>query len=179
MSGQGSSCGFSIAMADAPSRAQAAFLHTLRTWYICDEIYAYISVVLVVVNPFKRPSLYSTEDIEVYRSAADTQSLAPHTFDVAAQAFRNMIDKLKCQVLRSEGDLEEQLLQLNPILEAFGNAKTIRNDSSSRFGKWIQILVNPASMEVDKASVTSYLLEVSRVCQPLRTDISFLLPAHQ
>ena len=54
--------------------------------------------------------------------------------------------------------------QLNPVLESFDNAKTVRNDNPSRFGKWIQISLNPAFMTLEGASVTDYLLEVTRVC---------------
>ena len=117
------------------------------------------------------------------------QALGPHIFGVAAQSFRNLIDKNRdqavlisgesgagktestklvllyiTQTLKSNSGLEDQLLQLNPILESFGNAKTVRNDNSSRLGKWIQITMNPTGMTLDQASVTEYLLELTRLC---------------
>jgi|MDTB01.1.fsa_nt_gb myosin heavy subunit len=57
----------------------------------------------------------------------------------------------------------EQILQSNPVLEAFGNAKTTRNDNSSRFGKWMKIDFDPSTMKIQGCSVINYLLEKSRV----------------
>mmetsp|Transcript_28826 Transcript_28826/g.87181 ORF Transcript_28826/g.87181 Transcript_28826/m.87181 type:complete len:2034 (-) Transcript_28826:176-6277(-) len=62
-----------------------------------------------------------------------------------------------------EGGIEDVLMELNPILEAFGNAKTVRNNNSSRFGKWIQVCVDPASRSLRGVKVVDYLLEVTRV----------------
>ena len=59
--------------------------------------------------------------------------------------------------------MEEKILSSNPILEAFGNAKTLRNDNSSRFGKYMKILVDPISQKIKGAEITNYLLEKSRV----------------
>jgi len=63
-----------------------------------------------------------------------------------------------------EGGLEDLLMEINPVLEAFGNAKTVRNNNSSRFGKWIEVRVDPASRQLKGVNVVDYLLEVTRVC---------------
>ncbi|XP_069185652.1 myosin heavy chain, muscle isoform X7 [Procambarus clarkii] len=66
------------------------------------------------------------------------------------------------------GNLEDQIVQTNPVLEAFGNAKTVRNDNSSRFGKFIRIHFGPSG-KLSGADIETYLLEKARVIsqQPL------------
>lgn len=69
--------------------------------------------------------------------------------------------------------LSEQILKCNPILEAFGNAKTIINDNSSRFGKYIRIDIDTSNNEIKGAKIETYLLEKSRITQLDKNERNF------
>jgi myosin heavy subunit len=61
--------------------------------------------------------------------------------------------------------LEKKILDCNPILEGFGNAKTVRNDNSSRFGKYVKIKINKNTNHIEGAEMFTYLLEKSRITE--------------
>eukprot|EP00929_Paragymnodinium_shiwhaense_P020158 TRINITY_DN13523_c0_g5_i1.p1 TRINITY_DN13523_c0_g5~~TRINITY_DN13523_c0_g5_i1.p1 ORF type:complete len:1755 (+),score=575.37 TRINITY_DN13523_c0_g5_i1:63-5327(+) len=172
----------------------ATLLHSVRTRYERDDIYTNITRILVAVNPFKPLDIYEDQYLEQYRNASDAASLPPHIFGIAADVFSSLSTGGGSQAVLISGEsgagktestklvllymssafgsmgggcddgFEDKLLEINPILEAFGNAKTVRNNNSSRFGKWIEVSVRPDQMRVAAASVTDYLLEVTRVC---------------
>ncbi|VUZ41531.1 unnamed protein product, partial [Hymenolepis diminuta] len=83
----------------------------------------------------------------------------------------NIISKLNSNEVNI-GELEAQLLKANPILEAFGNAKTIRNDNSSRFGKFIRINFDTSGF-IAGANIETYLLEKTRVIRKAPEERSF------
>ncbi|XP_062079405.1 myosin-6-like isoform X2 [Humulus lupulus] len=169
-------------------------LDNLRSRYDINEIYTYTGNILIAVNPFCRlPHLYDSHMMAQYKGAAFGE-LSPHPFAVADAAYRLMInDKVSQSILVSgesgagktestkllmrylaymggraavEGSrtVEQQVLESNPVLEAFGNAKTVRNNNSSRFGKFVEIQFDENG-RISGAAIRTYLLERSRVCQ--------------
>ncbi|CAI5933467.1 unnamed protein product [Closterium sp. NIES-65] len=167
-------------------------LSNLATRYGLDEIYTYTGNILIAVNPFQRlPHLYSQPMMEQYKGVR-LGELSPHVFAIAETAYRAMLDcgesqsilvsgesgagktettKLIMQYLAYMGgrategrSVEAQVLESNPLLEAFGNAKTVRNNNSSRFGKFVEIQFDAAG-RISGAAVRTYLLERSRVVQ--------------
>ncbi|GJP48412.1 hypothetical protein CLOM_g7701 [Closterium sp. NIES-68] len=168
-------------------------LHNLYLRYSVDEIYTYTGSILIAINPFRAlPHLYDEQMMEQYKGTR-LGELSPHVFAIAETAYRTMIDygnsqsilvsgesgagktettKLIMQYLaymggRANSDgrtIESQVLESNPLLEAFGNAKTVRNNNSSRFGKFVEIQFDRAG-RISGAAVRTYLLERSRVVQ--------------
>ncbi|XP_038696506.1 myosin-17-like isoform X2 [Tripterygium wilfordii] len=168
-------------------------LHNLAARYELNEIYTYTGNILIAINPFQRlPHLYDTHMMEQYKGAAFGE-LSPHVFAVADVAYRAMINEGKSNSILVSGEsgagktettkmlmrylaylggrsgvegrtVEQQVLESNPVLEAFGNAKTIRNNNSSRFGKFVEIQFDKNG-RISGAAVRTYLLERSRVCQ--------------
>ncbi|KAI3697119.1 hypothetical protein L6452_29880 [Arctium lappa] len=83
------------------------------------------------------------------------------------ESTKNLMQYLAYMGGRSGGDersVEQKVLESNPVLEAFGNAKTVRNNNSSRFGKFVEIQFNEQG-KISGAAIKTYLLERSRVCQ--------------
>ncbi|CAM5072228.1 unnamed protein product [Eretmochelys imbricata] len=81
-------------------------------------------------------------------------------------------DRKKEGTSANKGTLEDQIIQANPALEAFGNAKTLRNDNSSRFGKFIRIHFG-ATGKLASADIETYLLEKSRVIFQLKAERNY------
>ncbi|KAJ8590360.1 hypothetical protein M405DRAFT_851759 [Rhizopogon salebrosus TDB-379] len=167
---------------------EPSVLHTIRNRYAQHSIYTYSGIVLIAVNPFQRVTLYGPEIIQAY-SGRKRGDLEPHLFAIAEDAYTAMakegmgqtiIAKFIMRYLASvnppssqtkartkfsldeSSEIERQILATNPILESFGNAKTTRNDNSSRFGKYIQILFD-GKQEIVGARIRTYLLERSRI----------------
>ncbi|EEC66889.1 hypothetical protein OsI_33446 [Oryza sativa Indica Group] len=168
-------------------------LCNLARRYGFNEIYTYTGRILIAVNPFaKLPHLYDMHMMEQYRGVQFGE-LSPHVFAVTDASYRAMVSEDRSQSIlvsgesgagktettklimryltfvggRSTGDIrsvEQQVLESNPLLEAFGNARTVRNDNSSRFGKFVEIQFNKSG-RISGAAVRTYLLERSRVVQ--------------
>ncbi|KAL2478562.1 Myosin-12 [Forsythia ovata] len=168
-------------------------LYNLASRFALNEIYTYTGNILIAVNPFRRlPHLYDIHMMQQYKGAAFGE-LSPHLFAVADTCYRSIINEHGSQSILVSGEsgagktettkmlmrylafmggrsgtegrtVEQQVLESNPVLEAFGNAKTVKNNNSSRFGKFVEIQFDKHG-KISGAAVRTYLLERSRVCQ--------------
>uniref|UniRef100_A0A3P8UKW5 Myosin IEb n=1 Tax=Cynoglossus semilaevis TaxID=244447 RepID=A0A3P8UKW5_CYNSE len=149
----------------------------------------YIGPVLISVNPFKQLPYFTDREVELYQGAAQYEN-PPHIYALADNVYRNMMidNENQCVIISGEsgagktvaakfimsyvskvsggGDkvqhVKDIILQSNPLLEAFGNAKTVRNNNSSRFGKYFEIQFSRGGAP-DGGKISNFLLEKSRV----------------
>ncbi|PMD38266.1 putative myosin type I heavy chain [Hyaloscypha variabilis F] len=164
------------------------------------EIYTYIGHVLVSVNPFQDLGIYTDTVLDSYRGK-NRLEMPPHVFAIAEAAYYNMkaYKENQCVIISGESgagkteaakrimqyvanvsegsnssiqETKDMVLATNPLLESFGNAKTLRNNNSSRFGKYLQLQFN-AQGEPVGATITNYLLEKSRVVGQIRDERNF------
>jgi myosin heavy subunit len=168
---------------------EASILHNLRTRFSNELIYTSVGDILVAINPFQWLNLYSDQHIRQYHSGIFSSARPPpHVFHVASEAYRHMTETKKDQTILISGEsgagktectkqcvtylssvaghgsrVAERILAANPLLEAFGNAKTSRNDNSSRFGKFMQIIFDDQRYQICGCETRKYLLEKSRI----------------
>ncbi|KAJ8386623.1 hypothetical protein AAFF_G00168550 [Aldrovandia affinis] len=175
---------------------EAGILRNLLIRYTEHVIYTYTGSILVAVNPYQLLPIYTAEQIRLYTNKKIGE-MPPHIFAIADNCYFNMqrSNKDQCCVISGESGagktestklilqflasisgqhswIEQQVLEANPILEAFGNAKTIRNDNSSRFGKYIDIHFNDKGA-IEGAKIEQYLLEKSRVCRQAQDERNY------
>ncbi|KAL2557658.1 Myosin-1 [Forsythia ovata] len=172
---------------------EPSVLYNLQYRYNRDMIYSKAGPVLVAINPFKKVPLYGNDYIEAYKSKSVE---SPHVYAITDTAMREMIRdevnqsiiisgesgagktetaKIAMQYLAALGGgsgIEYEILKTNPILEAFGNAKTLRNNNSSRFGKLIEIHFSETG-KLSGAEIQTFLLEKSRVVQQSEGERSY------
>uniref|UniRef100_A0A8C1M1Q4 Myosin, heavy chain 10, non-muscle n=1 Tax=Cyprinus carpio TaxID=7962 RepID=A0A8C1M1Q4_CYPCA len=182
-------------MAELTCLNEASVLHNLKDRYYSGLIYTYSGLFCVVINPYKNLPIYSENIIEMYRGKK-RHEMPPHIYAISESAYRCMLQgesgagktentKKVIQYLAHvasshkgkkdhniPGELERQLLQANPILESFGNAKTVKNDNSSRFGKFIRINFDVTGYIVG-ANIETYLLEKSRAIRQAKDERTF------
>ncbi|GJS71703.1 myosin-1 isoform X1 [Tanacetum coccineum] len=172
---------------------EPSVLYNLQYRYDRDMIYSKAGPVLVAINPFKKIPLYGSDYIQAYKSKSTD---SPHVYAITDTAIREMIRdevnqsivisgesgagktetaKIAMQYLAALGGgsgIEYEILKTNPILEAFGNAKTSRNNNSSRFGKLIEIHFSETG-KISGAQIQTFLLEKSRVVQCTEGERSY------
>ncbi|XP_051896263.1 unconventional myosin-Va isoform X2 [Pristis pectinata] len=168
---------------------EPAVLHNLKVRFMDSKlIYTYCGIVLVAINPYEQLPIYGEDIINAY-SGQNMGDMDPHIFAVAEEAYKQMARDERNQSIivsgesgagktvsakyamryfatvsgsASEANVEEKVLASNPIMESIGNAKTTRNDNSSRFGKYIEIGFDK-KYRITGANMRTYLLEKSRV----------------
>ncbi|XP_028297932.1 myosin IEb [Gouania willdenowi] len=166
-----------------------AITDNLKRRYMDDYIFTYIGPVLISVNPFKQLPYFTDREVELYQGAAQYEN-PPHIYALADNMYRNMMidSENQCVIISGESGagktvaakyimsyvskvsggggkvqhVKDIILQSNPLLEAFGNAKTVRNNNSSRFGKYFEIQFSRGGAP-DGGKISNFLLEKSRV----------------
>uniref|UniRef100_A0A672M6E3 Unconventional myosin-Va-like n=1 Tax=Sinocyclocheilus grahami TaxID=75366 RepID=A0A672M6E3_SINGR len=168
---------------------EPAVMHNLRVRFTDSKlIYTYCGIILVAINPYESLQIYGSDIINAY-SGQNMGDMDPHIFAVSEEAYKQMARDEKNQSIivsgesgagktvsakyamryfatvsgsSAEASVEEKVLASSPIMEAIGNAKTTRNDNSSRFGKYIEIGFD-RKHHIIGANMRTYLLEKSRV----------------
>ncbi|KAK7007034.1 microfilament motor [Favolaschia claudopus] len=164
------------------------------------EIYTYIGQVLISVNPFRDLGIYTEETLQKYRGK-NRLEVPPHVFSIAETSYYNMnaYHENQCVIISGESgagkteaakrimqyiaevsggqdssiqEIKDMVLATNPLLESFGCAKTLRNNNSSRHGKYLEIMFNTHGEPVG-AQITNYLLEKGRVVGQIENERDF------
>uniref|UniRef100_A0AAR2JLV5 Myosin motor domain-containing protein n=1 Tax=Pygocentrus nattereri TaxID=42514 RepID=A0AAR2JLV5_PYGNA len=179
------------------------FLENLKLRFEKGRIYTFIGEVVVSVNPYRQMDVYGKDAIDAYRGR-ELYENPPHLYAVADAAYKAMKRRAKdtCIVISGESgagkteaskyimqyiaaitnpsqraeveSVKNVLLKSNCVLEAFGNAKTNRNDNSSRFGKYMDINFN-FNGDPTGGHINNYLLEKVGIIQLLRGGSDELL----
>lgn len=153
-------------------------MNVLNQRYNEDKIYTYNGKVLVSINPFKTIN-------KLYDSISNIDIEYPHIYSVAESAYKNLNNKNQAilvsgesgsgktentkyilkylsQNYGSDDSISNNIISCNHIIECFGNAKTIKNNNSSRFGKFIKLFTDDDN-KIIGANIENYLLEKSRI----------------
>ncbi|CAF1580482.1 unnamed protein product [Adineta ricciae] len=165
--------------------------------FLANQIYTYIGDILVAVNPFRSLPFYGKDAMLRYRSSVKSEQ-PPHIYALADFTYQAMLHDLENQYIVISGEsgsgktqsanflvkqltflgnapnksLQEKILQINPLIEGFGNARTIINDNSSRFGKYLEMLFTKQG-RVTGARLCEYLLEKTRVVNQGHSERNF------
>ncbi|XP_058279798.1 unconventional myosin-Ia [Hirundo rustica] len=178
---------------------EESLVQTLQERFRRHDIYTYIGNVVISVNPYRSLPIYTPEKVEEYHNCSFF-AVKPHIYAIADDAYRSLRDRDRDQCILITGEsgagkteasklvmsyvaavsskgeevnkVKEQLLQSNPVLEAFGNAKTVRNDNSSRFGKYMDVEFDFKGEPLGGV-ISNYLLEKSRIVRHVKGERNF------
>ncbi|XP_054634967.1 unconventional myosin-XV [Dunckerocampus dactyliophorus] len=179
-----------------PELNETTVLMNLKKRYDQELIYTYIGSILMSINPYKLLHIYGTDTVRQYEGHGLSDN-PPHLFALANLSYTNMMDAKnnQCIVISGEsgsGKTEAtklilryltaihhkrnvtqqiEILEATPLLESFGNAKTVRNDNSSRFGKFTQICMEEGV--ISGAITSQYLLETSRIVFQAKSERNY------
>uniref|UniRef100_A0A3P8VT99 Myosin motor domain-containing protein n=1 Tax=Cynoglossus semilaevis TaxID=244447 RepID=A0A3P8VT99_CYNSE len=144
-------------LASLSELTDSSLLYEMQKRFGNDQIYTYIGHILLLVNPNKELPIYSTLVSQLYLSSTGRlcSSLPPHIFSSAERAYHMMLQERRPQCF----------ILVNCILEAFGHAKTQKNNNSSRFIKLLAITYCD-KRRTPLSRVYTYMLEKSRLVQP-------------
>merc|ERR1711863_169530 len=189
-------------MANLTFLNDASVFWNLKVRYVAKLIYTYSGLFCIVVNPYKRYPMYTERVVKMYLGKRRNEvpphlwaitetayrNMLTNTKDQSmlitgesgagkTENTKKVISYLAAVAASSKKSakkvsLEDQIVATNPILESYGNAKTSRNDNSSRFGKFIRIHFNAAG-KLAGCDIESYLLEKSRITQQLEVERSY------
>jgi len=180
---------------------ESSIVENLKKRFMDDCIYTYIGPVLISVNPFKQLPIYTGREIDQYQGAASYEN-PPHVYALSDDMYRNMLIDMEnhCVIISGESGagktvaakyimgyiakvsgggpkvqiqhVKDIILESNPLLEAFGNAKTVRNNNSSRFGKYVEIQFSRSGAPTG-GKISNFLLEKSRVVSQNSNERNF------
>ncbi|XP_075318584.1 unconventional myosin-XV [Odontesthes bonariensis] len=183
-------------MTQLPELNETTVLMNLKKRFDQELIYTYIGSILVSVNPYKLLNIYGTDTVLQYEGHGLSDN-PPHLFAIANLSYTTMMDAKKDQCIVISGESgsgkteatklilryltaihhkrnvtqQIEILEATPLLESFGNAKTVRNDNSSRFGKYTQIYMEGGV--ISGAITSQYLLEKSRIVFQAKSERNY------
>ena len=166
---------------------EASVLDNLRRRFRTALPYTYTGDICIATNPYQWLDIYTTELMEEHKGFL-RHTLAPHVYATSAAAYRGVRDFCRNQSILVSGEsgagktetvkilmghlahisgtqsneTVDRVLKANPLMESFGNAKTARNDNSSRFGKFTQLQFDELTL-LQGSRCATYLLEKTRV----------------
>ncbi|XP_013418061.1 LOW QUALITY PROTEIN: unconventional myosin-IXa-like [Lingula anatina] len=186
-------------LCNLPDLNEVTLMENLKLRFSNGNIYTYVGSILIAVNPFKFFPIYNPKYVNMYQNRR-LGDLPPHIFAIADAAYHTMLHEKSDQCIVISGEsgsgktestnlllhhltalsqkglhgsgVEQTILGAGPVLEAFGNAKTVHNNNSSRFGKFIEVNYKENGM-VHGAVVEQYLLEKSRIVSQAHNERNY------